>query len=96
MAQEELNRNDMLSLHWDTEKQTIKCDISTFGPIKLERKYGKISLINQDGNTRIRMQKDTFVMLYAYKESIEFLISFLEANAFFSPHGQSHVKTRKC
>ena len=92
MAQAELNRNDMLSLSWDTEKHTIKCDVSPFGVIKLERKNNEIWLIIQDGNTRIKMQKDTFSMLCEYKESIEYLISFLEANAFSPHHGQNIIK----
>lgn len=96
MAQEELNRNDMLSLHWDTEKQTIKCEVNAFGVIKLERKNGEIYLIIHDGSTRVRMQKDTFTMLCEYKESIEFLMSFLEANAFFPHHGQNLVKAKNC
>ena len=41
MVQAELNRNDRLSLHLDTEKQTIKCDVNAFGVIKLERKPTK-------------------------------------------------------
>lgn len=96
MAQEELNRNDMLSLHWDTEKQTIKCDVNTVGVIKVERKNGEIYLIIQDGSTRVRMQKDTFTTLCEYKESIEFLMSFLEANAFFPHRGQNLIKPNKC
>lgn len=92
MAQEELNKNDMLSLNWDTAKDAIKCDISAFGTIKLERKRGEIFLIVQDGSTRIRMHKDTFAMLCQYKESIQYLISFLEANAFKADHGQGLVQ----
>lgn len=88
MAQAELNRNDRLSLHWDTEKQTIKCDVNAFGVIKLERKNNEIWLIIQDGNIRLKMQKDTFNTLCEYKESIEYLISFLEANTFSPHHGQ--------
>ena len=37
MGQEDLNRNDMLSLQWNTENQTTKCDINTFSVIKLEQ-----------------------------------------------------------
>ena len=40
LSQEELNRNDMMSLIWDTGNDNIKCQISAFGSIKLERKKG--------------------------------------------------------
>ena len=50
MAQEELNRNDMVSLIWDTANDNIKCEISAFGSIKLERKRGgDIFMCIQDG-----------------------------------------------
>ena len=82
MAQEELNRNDLLSLQWNVSGDNIKCEINSFGVIKLERKNGDITLIIQDANSRLRMTKDTFKLLCEYKESILYLISFLEANAF--------------
>ena len=82
MAQEELNRNDLLSLQWNVSGDNIKCEINSFGVIKLERKNGEINLIIQDANSRLRMSKDTFKLLCEYKESILYLISFLEANAF--------------
>ena len=86
-AQEELNRNDMVSLIWDTANDNIKCEISVFGSIKLERKRGgDIFMCIQDGNSRVRIHKDTFTKLYQYKESIQYLISFLEANAFSVQH----------
>ena len=84
MTQEELNRSDMMSLVWDTANDNIKCEISAFGSIKLERKKGgEIFLCLQDGNSRVRIHK-----LYQYKESIQHLISFIEANAFCGQHGQ--------
>ena len=43
MAQEELNRNDMVSLIWDTANDNIKCEINAFGSIKLEKKGVVIS-----------------------------------------------------
>ena len=82
MAQEELNRNDLLSLQWNVAGDNIKCEINSFGVIKLERKNGEINLIIQDANSRLRMSKDTFKLLCEYKESILYLIAFLEANAF--------------
>ena len=88
MAQEELNRNDMMSLSWDTAKDSIKCEISAFTTIKIERKQGEIYLCLQDGNSRVRIHKDTFTKLFQYKESIQYLISFLEANTFCLHHGQ--------
>ena len=88
MAQEELNRNDMMSLSWDTANDSIKCEISAFGNIKLERKQGEIYLCIQDGNGRVRIHTDTFNKVYQYKESIQYLISFLEANAFSLYQGQ--------
>ena len=63
MAQEQLNTKDMMSLNLDTAKDTIKCEISAFGTIKLERKNGEIFLNVQDGNTRIRIHKDSFRIL---------------------------------
>ena len=95
MAQEQLNTNDMVSINWDTERQAIKCDINGFGAIKIERKNGEIYLIIQDGSTRVRMQKDTFVMLCSYKESIEYLMSFLEANAYTAHHQQNQLKANR-
>ena len=95
MAQEQLNTNDMMSLNWDTAKDTIKCEISAFGIIKLERKNGEIFLNVQDGNTRIRIHKDSFRILCQYKESIEYLMSFLESNAFSIQHGQSLVQEKQ-
>ena len=92
MAQEELNRNDLLSLQWNTTTDTIKCDINAFGVIKFERKNGEIFLSIQNGNGRIRMHKNTFNLLCEYKESILYLISFLEANSLNIHHGQSMVK----
>ena len=74
MAQEELNRNDMMSLNWDTANDSIKCEISAFGNIKLERKQGEIYLCIQDGNGRVRIHTDTFNKVYQYKESIQYLI----------------------
>ena len=88
MAQEQLNTNDKLSLHWDTKKDNIKCEIGAFGTIKLERKNAEIFLIVQDGTNRVRIHKDTFAILCQYKESIEYLMSFLESNAFMIQHGQ--------
>ena len=88
MAQEELNRNDIVSLIWDTANDNIKYEINAFGTIKLERKNGgEIFLCLQDGNSRVRIHKDTFTKLYRYKESV-YLIAFLEANAFSVQHGQ--------
>lgn len=88
MAQQELNRNDLLSLQWNTAADTIKCEISAFGIIKFERRNGEIYLGFQDGNGRIRMHKNTFHLLCEYKESILYLMSFLEANSFTKYHGQ--------
>lgn len=89
MAQEELNRNDLslnknelLSLQWNVSSSNIRCEINAFGTIKLERKNGDTFVIIQDANSRLRMSKDTFKLLSEYKESILYLISFLEANAF--------------
>ena len=86
MAQEELNRNDLLSLQWNVAGDNIKCEINSFGVIKLERKNGEINLIIQDANSRLRMSKDTFKLLCEYKESILYLIAFLEAKAFAQQH----------
>ena len=92
MAQEELNKNDMVSLIWDTANNNIKCKINAFGSIKLERKRGgDIFLCLQDANSRVRIHKDTFTKLYQYKESIQYMISFLEANAFSVQHGGQGV-----
>ena len=88
LAQEQVNRNDMVSLNWDTANNVIKCDISAFGTIKVERKNGEIFLVIQDGNARVRIYKDTFIKIYQFKESIQYLMSFLEANAFSVHHGQ--------
>lgn len=82
MAQEELNRNDLLSLQWNVSDDNIKCEINRSGLIKLERTNGEINLIIQDVNSPLRMSKDTFKLLCEYKERILYLISFLEANAF--------------
>ena len=80
-------RNDMMSLIWDTAKDNIKCEISAFGSIKLERKNsGKIFLCLQDGNSRVRIHKDTFTKLYQYKTSIHYLISLLDTNVFGGQH----------
>ena len=58
MAQEVLNRNDMVSLIWDTANDNIKYKINAFGTIKLERKNGgKIFLCLQDGKSRVRMHR---------------------------------------
>lgn len=92
MAQEQLNSNEMLSLNWDTAKDAIKCEVSPFATIKLERKNSDIFITVQDGNTRLRMHKNTFVMLCQYKESIQYLMSFLEANAFSEHHGHGLVQ----
>lgn len=43
MAPKELNRNDMVSLIWDTVNDNIKYEISAFDIIRLERKKGKSS-----------------------------------------------------
>ena len=88
MAQEQVERNDMVSLNWDTSNNQIKCEISAFGTIKIERKNDEVVLIVQDGNGRIRIHKDTFLKLYQFKESIQFLMSFLEDNPFGAHHGQ--------
>ena len=62
----------MMSLVWDTANDNIKCEISAFGSIKLERKKGgELSLCLQDGNSCVRIHKDTFTKLYQYKESIQ-------------------------
>ena len=87
MAQEEVNRTDIMSLNWDTTNDVIKCEISAFGTIKLERKNGDIFLLVLDGSTRIRIHKETFIKLYQYKESTQYLMSFLEANAFTLHYG---------
>ena len=79
----------MMYLIWDTANDNIKCEISAFGSIKLERKKGvEIFLCLQDGNSRVRIHKDTFTKLHQYNESIQYLISFLEANAFGGQYGQ--------
>lgn len=44
-----------MSLNWDTTNDVIKCEISAFGTIKLERKNSDIFLLVQDGSTRIQM-----------------------------------------
>ena len=92
MAQEELNRNDLLSLQWNTAADTIRCEISAFGIIKFERRNGEVYLSLQDGNGRIRMHKNTFHLLCEYKESILYLMSFLEANSFTKHHGHGVVE----
>lgn len=88
MAQEQVKRNDTESLTWDTANNLIKYDISALGTIKIERKNGELFLVIQDGNARVRIHKDTFLKLYQFKESIEYLMSFLEANAICVHHGQ--------
>ena len=65
-------RNDMMSLIWDTANDNIKCKIGAFGSIKLERKNsGEIFLCLQDGNSRVRILKDTFTKLYQFKKCIQ-------------------------
>ena len=63
MAQEELNRSGMLSLQWNPNRESIKCEINVLCSVKLENKDGEIYLVIQDGNSRIRMRKDTFNIL---------------------------------
>ena len=50
-------------------------------------------LIIQDGNTKIRMKKATFDRLYEYRESISFLISFLEGNSSVQQDGSCLVNS---
>lgn len=88
MAQKQVASNEMESLVWDTSNNLIKCDISAFGTIKIERKNGEVFLVTQDVNGRVRIHKDTFIKLYQFKESIQYLMSFLEANSFSGHHGQ--------
>ncbi|MCG8115589.1 MAG: hypothetical protein N0E45_09505 [Candidatus Thiodiazotropha endolucinida] len=92
MAQEDLNRNDLLSFQWNTAADTIKWEISSFGTIKFDRRNGEIHISIQDGNNRIRMHQNTFLLLCEYKESILYLMSFLETNSFNNHHGQGVAK----
>ena len=48
----------------------------------------KFVLCLQDGNSRVRIHKDTFTKLYQYKKSIQYLISLLDTNVFGGQHGQ--------
>ena len=92
MAQEELNRNDLLSLPWNTAADTIRWEISAFGIIKFERRNGEVYLSLQDVNGRIRIHKNTFHLLCEHKENILYLMSFLEANSFTKHHGHGVVE----
>ncbi len=81
MAQAQLNRSGILSLEWSPAKDTIKCLVNSRCSIKLESKGEDIYLVIQDGNSRIRMHRRTFDTLYEFKESISFLISFIEGHS---------------
>lgn len=81
MAQEQLNAGGFHSLQWIPKKKMVKCIVNPFCSIKVENTGDGVFLIIQEGNSRIRMRKDTFNQLYEYKESIQFLMSFLESNS---------------
>lgn len=87
MAQEELDRGGFLSLQWNPNEESIKCDVNVFCSIKIELKDNEIYLIIQDAHSRIRMKKATFDRLYEYKESISYLMSFLAGNSSVQRNG---------
>ena len=60
MAQEEINRSDVLSFQWTPGADSIKCKVNAFCSIKVELKDGEIFLIIQDGNSKIRMNSHRF------------------------------------
>ena len=75
------NTGGFQSVHWDPHNCNVKCKVNKFCSIKVEKKDSTIYLVVQEGSSRIRLAKETFDNLYELRESILFLMSFVESNS---------------
>lgn len=80
MTQAGLTNSGFYSVQWNPNTETIKYNVNAVCSIKVELKNKETYIIVQEGNSKIKLNKHTFNSLFEYKESIDFLISFLEGN----------------
>lgn len=85
MAQAQVNaslRDGFRSLQWNPKDCNIKCELNRFCSIKVEKKKDNVFIVMQEATSpRIKLTMDTFENLCELKESILFLMSFVDVNS---------------